>query len=176
MQFLTEASPESMVRELFDRKKSALLLVFEPGEDDSYDLADVPDNKLKCIATEDINQARFAALVESFGKRFAREEARRTRRDRLRATSANRALGSAAVSDQLFELKGDRLGMSARRFQEALRSLYHRRPAGFADLFRSGLRRRPGRTCTARPGIATPESSMAASTTRRKTIRRRSPA
>ena len=71
VQFLTEASPESMVRELFDRRKSALLLVFEPGEDDSYDLADVPDNKLKCIATEDINQARFAALVESFGKRFA---------------------------------------------------------------------------------------------------------
>src|SRR5262245_34404442 len=47
VQFLTEASPESMVRELFDRRKSALLLVFEPGEDDSYDLADVPDNKLK---------------------------------------------------------------------------------------------------------------------------------
>jgi DNA-directed RNA polymerase subunit RPC12/RpoP len=119
VQFLTEASPESMVRELFDRKKSALLLVFEPGEDDSYDLADVPDNKLKCIATEDINQARFAALVESFGKRFApRKPAQRA------PGSASGDFGQSGIGlgggggDQLFELKGDRLGMSLEDFKK----------------------------------------------------------
>jgi ribosomal protein S27E len=123
VQFLTEASPESMVRELFDRNKSALLLVFEPGEDDSYDLADVPDNKIKCVATEDINQARFAALVESFGKRFA------PRPPTAGATSGPVSQGSAsgdfgqsginlASQDTLFELKGDRLGMTLDDFKK----------------------------------------------------------
>jgi hypothetical protein len=117
VQFLTEASPESMVRELFDRRKSALLLVFEPGEDQSYDLADVPDSKLKCIATEDINQARFAALVESFGKRFA---PRRSARPNPTAgpPSGIGQLGGAAGADPLFELKGDRLGMHLDDFKK----------------------------------------------------------
>jgi hypothetical protein len=117
VQFLTEASPESMVRELFDRRKSALLLVFEPGEDDSYDLADVPDNKLKCIATEDINQARFAALVESFGKRFA------PRKPMQRPPgSASGDFGQSGIglsnADHLFEFKGDRLGMTLDAFKK----------------------------------------------------------
>ena len=44
--------------------------MFEPSAEGSYDLADVPDAKLKCIATEDVNQAKFAQLAASFGKRF----------------------------------------------------------------------------------------------------------
>ncbi len=60
-----------MVRELYRRQQSALLLIFQPPADGSYDLANVPDADLKCIATEDINQARFAQVVAGFAKRFA---------------------------------------------------------------------------------------------------------
>jgi hypothetical protein len=69
--FLTEASPEAMIRELHERRKSALLLVFEPSPEGSYDLADVPDANIKCVATEDINFDRFTELVASMGRRFA---------------------------------------------------------------------------------------------------------
>ena len=85
-----------MVRELYRRQQSALLLVFPLPPDGSYDLANVPDADLKCIATEDINQARFAQLVASFAKRFA-----------PRKKSVGRA---QRVEEQLYELKGDRLG------------------------------------------------------------------
>ncbi|HEY4235216.1 MAG TPA: hypothetical protein VGM76_17425 [Lacipirellulaceae bacterium] len=121
VQFLTEASPESMVRELFDRSKSALLLVFEPGDDESYDLADVPDNKLKCIATEDINQARFAALVASFSKRFAPRRLAAATPASPQADfgqSDAQSGGGPASGDPLFELKGDRLGMTLEEFKK----------------------------------------------------------
>jgi hypothetical protein len=119
VQFLTEASPEAMVRELFDRKKSALLIVFEPGEDESYDLADVPDRKLKCIATEDINQARFAALVDSFTRRFApRKPAPRPDQFASPPSSIGQLSGTAGGSDQPFELKGDQLGMTLEDFKK----------------------------------------------------------
>jgi hypothetical protein len=117
VQFLTEASPESMVRELFDRNKSALLLVFEPGEDESYDLADVPESKLKCVATEDINQARFAALVESFSKRFAPRRPPVTT-PASPAADFGQSGGGPLSGDPLFELKGDRLGMTLDDFKK----------------------------------------------------------
>jgi hypothetical protein len=102
---LFEATPESMVRELFSRQKSAMLLVFPTPQDGSYDLANIPDAELKCIATEDINQPRFAQLVESFIRRFA---------PRRKGQSA---LGQSA-EEMLYELKGDRLGMTLDEFKE----------------------------------------------------------
>src|SRR5215470_12844971 len=67
---LFEATPESMVRELYRRQHSAVLLIFQPSEDGNYDLSNVADGDLKCIATEDINQARFSQVVAGFAKRF----------------------------------------------------------------------------------------------------------
>ena len=111
VQFLTEASPESMVRELHDRDKSALLLVFEPTADGSYDLATVPDAQLKCIATEDITPARFAQLAASFTKRFAaRKPAAQPPAGQLGAVT----LGP----NEPYELKGDQLGMTISAFKE----------------------------------------------------------
>lgn len=117
--FLTEASPEAMVRELHDRKKSAILLVFEPAADGSYDLSGVPDNKLKCIATEDINQPRFAQLVASFTKRFAAKPQPSAPTAPSAAQSSSGDWGTATSGpDQPYELKGDRLGMSLADFKE----------------------------------------------------------
>src|SRR3954468_5522000 len=65
---LFEAAPENMVRELFRRQQSAVLLIFPRPEDGNYDLSNISDADLKCIATEDINQARFAQVVEGFAK------------------------------------------------------------------------------------------------------------
>ncbi len=67
---LFEATPESMVREIFRRQQSAILLTFPTPPDGSYDLANISDADLKCIATEDINQARFLQLVASFAQRY----------------------------------------------------------------------------------------------------------
>jgi hypothetical protein len=117
--FLTEASPEAMVRELHDRNKSALLLVFEPSAEGSYDLADVPDAKLKCIATEDINQPRFTQLVASIGKRFAaKRQAAKPPAPAAEPSVIGRPIGSASGPDEPYELKGDWLGMSLADFKQ----------------------------------------------------------
>jgi hypothetical protein len=101
---LFEATPEAMVRELYRRQQSALLLMFPVPPEGNYDLANVPDADLKCIATEDINQARFLQLAASFASRYA-----------------PRKKGSAsdpAIEIRPYELKGDSLGMSLDEFKQ----------------------------------------------------------
>lgn len=100
---LFEATPEAMIRELHRRQQSALLLLLPVPPDGSYDLANVPDADLKCIATEDINQPRFQQLVASFAKRFA---------------PRRKSVSGATLEEMLFQLKGDRLGMSLDEFKE----------------------------------------------------------
>jgi hypothetical protein len=110
---LFEASPESMVRELLRRQQSAMLLVFPTPDDGNYDLANIADSDLKCIATEDINQPRFAELVASFTKRFG---------PRKKGTTAR----VPSIEEMLYELKGDRLGMNLDDFKQK----YHRQVEG----------------------------------------------
>lgn len=110
---LFEATPESMVRELFRRQQSAVLVVFPTPQNGSYDLAAVADADLKCIATEDINQPRFSELVVSFAKRFG---------PRKKGPPRQGPTGEGL----LFELKGDRLGMSLSDFKQK----YHRQIEG----------------------------------------------
>jgi hypothetical protein len=100
---LFEATPEAMVRELFRRQQSAILLTIPTPQDGTYDLSNISDAELKCIATEDINQARFNELVAAFAQRFAPRK----------KTGAQ-----ASVEEQLYELKGDRLGMSLDDFKK----------------------------------------------------------
>jgi hypothetical protein len=102
---LFEATPESMARELFRREQSAMLLVFKPSAEGSYDLTDVADADLKCIVTEDINPARFTQMVSSFTKRFA---------PRKKGPPG----AAPATEEQLYELKGDRLGMGLDEFKQ----------------------------------------------------------
>jgi len=91
---LFEATPETMVRELFRRQQSAMLLVFP-----------MPDAELKCIATEDVNQARFAQLVAGFIQRFAPRK-------------KGQPGAGPTPEEMLFELKGDRLGMTLEEFKQ----------------------------------------------------------
>src|SRR4029079_11939627 len=101
---LFEAMPESMVRELFRRQQSAMLLIFPTPQDGSYDLANFPDADLKCIATEDINQARLLPLVAELAQRYGPRK---------------KGPGSSAtmsVDEMLYELKGDKLGMTLEEF------------------------------------------------------------
>jgi hypothetical protein len=102
---LFEATPEAMVRELFRRQQSAMLLVFPLPDDGLYDLSKVPDADLKCIATEDVNQARFAQLVTGFTQRYA---------PRRKGQPA----AGPSPEELLFQLKGDPLGMSLDEFKE----------------------------------------------------------
>lgn len=102
---VAEATPEAMVRELFRRQQSAMLLVFPQPTDGVYDLANVPEGELKCIATEDINQARFAQLVAGFIQRFAPRK-------------KTQSFTGQTTEEMLYELKGDRLGMSLDEFKQ----------------------------------------------------------
>ena len=102
---LFEATPETMVRELFRRQQSAMLLVFPMPEDGSYDLANISDADLRCIATEDVNQARFAQLVAGFIQRFAPRK-------------KGQPGAGPTPEEMLFELKGDRLGMTLEEFKQ----------------------------------------------------------
>lgn len=102
---LFEATPEAMVRELYRRQHTALLLVFPPPADGTYDLANVADADLKCIATEDINQSRFAQLAASFTKRFGPRK-------------KNQSAEGPSPEEMLYQLKGDRLGMSLDEFKQ----------------------------------------------------------
>lgn len=101
---LFEATPEQMVRELSARQESALLLVFRPAEGSgSYDLTEIADSEIKCIATEDINAARFAELIASIEKRFGAKK---------------KGAATKPVVDEPYELKGDRLGSSLYDFKQ----------------------------------------------------------
>jgi hypothetical protein len=101
---LFEATPEAMLRELYRRQESAFLFFFPRPTDGSYDLTNVPEADLRCIATEDVNQARFAQLMASFSKRFGPR-----RKD---------SVSVPVVEEQLYQLKGDQLGMTLDEFKE----------------------------------------------------------
>ena len=103
---LFESTPESMLRELFRRDQSAMLLVFPTPADGVYDLAKMPEAEIKCIATEDINQARFAQLATSFAQRYL---------PRRKPSSSSVVLNTEQL---LYELKGDKLGMSLDEFKQ----------------------------------------------------------
>jgi hypothetical protein len=112
---LYEASPEAMVRELGTRGHSAVLFLFRPTDEGSYDISDLPASELKCIGTEDINSARFSQWIASVVKKFgARKRAPGS------GSSIIAGASSAVISpDQmLYELKGDRLGMSLEEFKQ----------------------------------------------------------
>jgi hypothetical protein len=101
---LFEATPEAMLRELFRRQQSAMLLVFPQPEDGSYDITKVPEGELKCIATEDINQSNFGQLVASFNQMYAPRK--------------KGSIAGQTVEEMMFELKGDRLGMPLDEFKQ----------------------------------------------------------
>jgi hypothetical protein len=103
---LFEATPEAMMRELYRRQASALLLIFQPDSDGSYDLSTIPDSEIKCIATEDINQARFAQVVAGFTKKFG------PRQKKSGGSSA-----TLSAEELLYQLKGDKLGMQLEEFK-----------------------------------------------------------
>jgi hypothetical protein len=112
---LFEATPEAMMRELSARGQSAVLFLFKPTDEGSYDMTEMPDADLKCIGTEDVTAARVQKLSESIAKRFGpRKQA---------AAAPGSAVGpgssviSAAGAPYLYELKGDRLGMSLDEFK-----------------------------------------------------------
>jgi hypothetical protein len=126
--FLTEASPEAMIRELHERRKSALLLIFEPSDEGSYDLSDVADAKIKCIATEDIQQPEFVQIVSSIGPRFlarkpapksdAPPAAQPSKAAPPEASVVGRLSGMAQGPDEPYEIKGDALGMTMTEFKD----------------------------------------------------------
>ena len=122
-----------MIRELHERRKSALLLVFEPSPEGSYDLADVPDAKIKCIATEDINSrgspnwSPASASVSLSRKPAATRAVHRTqsasapapsRRRRTASSMVGRLSGTVHGPDEPYEIKGDWLGMTMADFKQ----------------------------------------------------------
>ena len=101
---LCDASPREMVAELFRRKKSAVLAYFDTPATNSYKLTELADLKIDCLGSEEMNVDQLRQVL-----------------DDLSTLSKPKAPGAisidAADEEQLYELKGDQLGMSLADFQ-----------------------------------------------------------
>jgi len=98
-----------MVRELHRRQHSAILLIFPAFGRRQLRPLECADAELKCIATEDINQARFAQVVRRFCQAI-----RAAKKEPIRRQLGHRGRCPATSSTSS---RGDRLGISLEEFK-----------------------------------------------------------
>lgn len=101
---LRDASPREMVSELFRRRKSAVLALYDSPVASSYKLSELPNTKVDCLGTEDMDVGQLRQVLKDLAK--------------LAESGNSSDMGMEADdSDQLYELKGDQLGMSLADFK-----------------------------------------------------------
>ncbi len=101
---LRDASPREMVAELFRRNKSAVLAHFDTPAASRYKLTELLDAKIDCIDTEDMDVDQLRQVLGDLSK--------------LSESKSKSAIDLNTENDQqLYELKGDQLGMSLADFQ-----------------------------------------------------------
>lgn len=101
---LSDATPQEMVEELFRRQKSAVLAFVNLTASGASRSGFLDETRLKCVTTDDIDQDQLEQVF-----------------DRLANLSAKKRVERLGVeiddSEDLFELKGDRLGMKLEDFK-----------------------------------------------------------
>jgi len=101
---LHDASPREMVNELHRRRKSAILALYDSPEATEYKLSELPNTKVDCLGTEDMDVKQLRQVLEDLAK-LANSE------------SAGGMGIETKDQDQLYELKGDQLGMTLDEFK-----------------------------------------------------------
>jgi hypothetical protein len=95
-----------MLAEIFRRKKSAVMVVFETPASGSYEISLQPDANVRCYRTEDMSDAQLMQVLEHVGHM---SQGRRNQKG---------GIGLQPDAEVLaFELKGDRLGMTLDDFK-----------------------------------------------------------
>lgn len=112
---LSDATPQEMVEELFRRQKSAVLAFMGMAASGASRPGQPEDSRLMCVTTEDIKQDQLEQVFDRLAKLTAKKRVQRL------GTEVDEA-------KDLFELKGDRLGMSLEDFK----TKYARRSAASA--------------------------------------------
>jgi hypothetical protein len=104
---LWQASAPDMMVEIFRRKKSAVLVVFETPAGGSYAISRTPEANVRCYRTEDMNDAQLMQVLEQLGHM---SQGMRNQKG---------GIGLQAEGQPLpFDLKGDRLGMTLDEFKK----------------------------------------------------------
>jgi len=92
--------------EIFRRKKSAVMVVFETPASGSYELSHQADANVRCYRTEDMTDAQLMQVLEHLGHM---SQGKRNQKGGIGLQPDVEALA--------FELKGDRLGMTLDEFK-----------------------------------------------------------
>jgi|GEM_PF-5447969 len=101
---LRDASPREMVGELFRRRKSAVLALYDSPATSSYKLSELPNTKVDCLGTEEMDVRQLRQVLQDLAK--------------LAESGSSGSMGMETDDgDQLYELKGDQLGMSLADFK-----------------------------------------------------------
>jgi hypothetical protein len=103
---LGQASAPEMLAEIFRRKKSAVMVVFETPDSGSYELSRQPDANVRCYRTEDMSDVQLMQVLEHVGHM---SQGKRNQKGGIGLQPDAEAIA--------FELKGDRLGMALDDFK-----------------------------------------------------------
>lgn len=101
---LSDATPQEMVEELYRRQKSAVLAFVNLTASGASRSGILDDARLKCVTTDDIDQGQLEQVFERLANLTAKQRVERLGVD-------------IDDSEDLFELKGDRLGMKLEDFK-----------------------------------------------------------
>ncbi|MEO2048476.1 MAG: hypothetical protein ABGX16_18130 [Pirellulales bacterium] len=110
---LHDASPREMINELFRRRKSAVLALYDAPAATSYKLSELSNTKIDCLGSEDMNIDQLRQVLQ----------------DLANLANSENAGGMGIETEgkaQLYELKGDQLGMTLDEFK----SKYERKIGG----------------------------------------------
>jgi len=103
---LNQATAVDMMAELFRRKKSAVLVVFDTPTSGAYELSSQPDANVRCYRTEDMSDFQLMQVLEHVGRL---SQGMRNAKGGIVLRPPGEVLA--------FELKGDRLGMTLDEFK-----------------------------------------------------------
>jgi hypothetical protein len=110
---LHDASPREIINELFRRRKSAVLALYDSPAATAYKLSELSNTKIDCLGTEDMNIDQLRQVLQDLANLANSENA-----------------GGMGIEtedkEQLYELKGDQLGMTLDEFK----SKYERKIGG----------------------------------------------
>lgn len=101
---IEQLSPKDMVEELHRRGQSAVLYVFDRPADGNYALNEVAGVSIKCHGSDDMTEGQLNLVVQS----VARIAAQQPKSD---------SSSSGHPSSELYEFKGDQLGVSLHEFK-----------------------------------------------------------
>ena len=102
---LSQATPEDLIEELSHRGRSAVLTIFDTPESGEYDLRALAAAKVRVYSTNEMDDAKTLRVLANLGRIAQSKDQTKTQTN------------SEQAAPQVFELKGDPLGMTLAEFK-----------------------------------------------------------